>query len=343
MPLSIRNILIHLTVLSFIAAGAPPAGTSGDQPSSGLEKPVITIGEEKLTRDQVDKMVSLLPPRQRSLFSNPAAGKQLADYIVRSKLYAREAEKRGLNDRPKVQQTIQSFKEKLEKNQVRGLPIKDGTDREQVLELFKESLLARIVKKELAQEMPVSSQEVVDYLREHAALFEMVRGRRLVIRSASSNYFYSDNRPSDQILSDDEAKARIENLRREIQEGADFEVMAAKHSDDALTSGVGGDLGIVRREVPNKTLVTPPEVALLFSMEVGDLSPVMGTPMGFALLKLEEKRRMNLAEAQPEIEARIRNRKLEDWYQQMRLQQNIVIDPSFFGTSADPTRTPSQP
>ena len=48
------------------------------------------------------------------------------------------------------------------------------------------------------------------------------------------------------------------------------------------------------------------------------------------MLKLEEKRKMRLAEAYPEIEARIRNQKLEDWYQQMRLQHRIVIDPSLF-------------
>ncbi len=343
LPLSNRNILVRLTALSLIAACAPLTGASEDKPASGLEESMITIGEEKLTRAQVDKMVRLLPPRQRSLFSNPARRKPLADYIVRSKLYSREARKRGLDEHPEVQQAIRRFKGKLEKNQVKGLAIKNEKDREQVLEIFKESLLARIVEKELKRGIPVSSQEVADYFRDHPALFDMVRGRRLVIRSASSNYFYSDNRPSDQILSDDEARARAEGLRQEIQEGADFEVMAAKHSDDALTSGVGGDTGIVRKGVPNQRLVTPPEEDLLFAMEVGDLSPVVGTPLGFAVLKLEEKRKMTLDEAQPEIKARIRARKLEDWYQQMRLQHNVIIDPSFFATPATPARVPSQP
>ena len=146
----------------------------------------------------------------------------------------------------------------------------------------------------------------------------------------SSNVFFGDNRPKDQTLSDEEARAKAEKLRREIQEGADFEVMAAKHSEDPLTSGVGGDTGIVRRGLPNKTLVTPPEVDLLFSLEEGDLSPIVQTPMGFALLKLEEKRKMSLIEAHPEIDARIRNQKLEDWYQNMRSELRIVIDPSFF-------------
>ena len=224
----------------------------------------------------------------------------------------------------------------MEKNLVRDLPIEDEKDREQVLELFKEGLLARETEKALKREIPVSSQEVMDYIQDHASLFDMVRGRRIVVRSASSNYFYADNRPDDQILSDDEAKAKVEKLRREIQEGADFEVMAAKHSDDALTSGVGGDTGMVRRGVPNKSLVTPPETELLFNMKIGDLSPVVGTPMGFAILKLEEKRRMTLDEARPEAEARIRNRKIEAWYQQMRIQHGVRINPSFFAHTGGP-------
>ena len=306
LTLSTQTVLVSLTVLFGLATGAPLLGHPEAESESGSDEPLVTIGEEELTRAQVDDMLRLLPPRQRLLFSNPTGKEAFADYIVRSKLYSREARKRGWDVRPEVQQAIRRFQVKLEKNQVRGLPIKDDQDRKQVLELFKESLLKQVAEKELKGEMPVSAEEIEGYYQEHAGGFDMVRGRRLVIRSEASNNFFGDNRPPDQTLSDEEAKAKAEKLRREIQEGADFEVMAAKHSQDPLTSGVGGDTGIVRRGLPNRTLVTPPEVDLLFSLEAGDLSPIVRTPMGFALLKLEEKRRMSPAEAQPEIETRIR-------------------------------------
>ena len=330
--LSIQTVLVSLTVLFGLACAAPlPGHPEGESAGDAI----ITIGDEALTRAQVDNMLRLLPPRQRSLFSQPSAKQAFADYIIRSKLFNREASKRGWDARPEIQQTIRQFQAKLEKNQVRGLPIESDEDRKQVLELFKESLLVRVVEKELKGEMPVSAEEIESYYQKHAAGYDMVRGRRLVIRSEASNHLFGDNRPKDQTLSDEEAKARAEKLRREIQEGADFEVMAAKHSEDPLTSGVGGDTGIVRRGLPNKTLVTPPEVDLLFSLEPGDLSPIVRTPMGFALLKLEEKRKISLAEAQPEIEGRIRNQKLEARYRQMKLEHHIVIDPSFFEAPAD--------
>lgn len=330
--LSTPTILVSLTVLFGLATGSPLVGHPEGEVATAAGKAIVTIGDEALTRAQVDDMLRLLPPQQRSLFSKPAGRQAFADYIVRSKLYSREARKRGWDARPEVEETLRGFQAKLEKNQVRGLPIQDDEDRAQVLELFKESLLTRVAEKELKKELAVSATEVESYYQEHAAGFDMVRGRRLVIRSEASNFFFGDNRPKDQTLSDDDARTRAEKLRREIQEGADFEVMAAKHSEDPLTSGVGGDTGIVRRGLPNKTLVTPPEVDLLFSLEPGDLSPIVRTPMGFALLKLEEKRKMSLAEARPEIAARIGNQKLEAWYRQMRLEQRVVIDPSFFET-----------
>ena len=336
LTVSTQTVLVSLTILFGLATGAPLLGHPEAESESGSEKPLVTIGEEQLTRAQVDDMLRLLPPRQRLLFSKPTGKQAFADYIFRSKLYSREARKRGWDVRPEVQKAIRGFQEKLEKNQVRGLPIEDDEDRKQVLELFTESLLTQVAAKELKGEMAVSAREIEDDYQEHAAGFDMVRGRRLVIRSEASNYFFGDNRPPDQTLSDEQAKAKAEKLRREVQEGADFEVMAAKHSEDPLTSGVGGDTGMVRRGLSNKTLVTPPEVDLLFSLEAGDLSPIVRTPMGFALLKLEEKRRMSLAEAQPEIEERIRNQKLEAWYQQMRLQHRIIVGPSFFKTSTDP-------
>ena len=332
---SSQTVLLSLTLLLGLAPGAPVPGQPQGESAAAADKAVVTIGEETLTRAQVDDILRLLPPQQRSLFSKPEGKQAFADYIVRSKLYSREARKRGWDARPEVEQTIRQFQAKLEENQVRGLPIENDEDRKQVLELFREGLLMGVAEKELKEELAVSAMEVATHYQENAAAFDMVRGRRLVIRSEASNFFFRD-RPDDQTLSDEEARARAEKLRREIQEGADFEEMAALHSEDPLTSGVGGDTGIVRRGLPNRTLVTPPELDLLFSLEPGDLSPIVQTPMGFALLKLEEKRKMSLAEAHPEIQARIRNQKLEDRYQQMRLQQPVVIDPAFFETRVEP-------
>jgi len=341
--LSTPNFLVRFLAWSLTAWCTQLTGVSKDELGLGLEEVVITIGEHKLTSSEVDRIFRLLPPRQRSFFSKQAGRHQFAEYIVRARLYSWEAEKLGLNNRTDVQEAIQKFKGHLEKNQLKGIVINDAEDKEQVLRIFKESFLAQLAEKELKKEIQVSSQELADYLRQNSALFDMVRGRRIVIRSASSNHLYGDNRPSDQVLSDDEAKDSAENIRSKIEEGADFEVMAAKYSDDILTLGVGGDMGIVRRGVPNKNLVTPPVVDLLFSMKVGELSPVVETPWGFSILKLEEKRKLNLKEVKTEIEVRIRNQKLETLYQKIRVEHDVKINSLFFRAPANPIGALPQP
>lgn len=343
MVLSTPNFLVRFLGWFLAVWCTQLTGASKDESGPGPEQAVITIGEHKLTSSEVARILRLLPPRQRSFFSKQAGRHQFAKYIVRAKLYSWEAEKLGLNNRADVQEAIQTFKGHLEKKQLKGIVINDAEDKEQVLRMFKESFLAQLAEKELKKDIQVSPQELSDYFRHNSVLFDMVRGRRIVIRCASSNHLYGDNRPADQVLSDDEAKDRTENIRRKIEEGADFEVMAAKHSDDMLTLGVGGDMGIVRRGVPNKNLITPPVVDLLFSMKVGELSPVVETPWGFSILKLEEKRKLNLEEVKTEIEVRIRNQKLEDLYQKIRVEHDVKINSSFFTVSANPTGALSQP
>ena len=58
--------------------------------------------------------------------------------------------------------------------------------------------------------------------------------------------------------------------------------------------------------------------------------------MGFALLKLEKKRRMSLGRSPTGDRGTNPKSKLEAWYQQMRLQHRIIVGPSFFKTSTDP-------
>ena len=113
MTLSNQHFLVQLSALSLIAACTLPMWAIEDQTASDPEGVVVTIGEEKLTRAQVAQILRLLPPRQRHLFSNESQREQFADYIVRSKLYTREARKRGLDNRPEIQKVIQEFKEKL--------------------------------------------------------------------------------------------------------------------------------------------------------------------------------------------------------------------------------------
>lgn len=269
---------------------------------------VITIGDLKLTAGDVEKIMASLPPQNRQFFSSPSGRPQFADFLVRTKLYVREAEKRGLQDREDVKRSMA---------------------------IFRESLLSREVEKELVQEIKITDPEAKQFLEANSKSFEQAKVRRIVVRSASTSQFYADGKPSDQLPTDEQAKAKVEDIRRKITEGADFEEMAAKFSDDPMTSGKGGDLGFVRRVNQDpRVLLTPPMLDAMFALKAGEMSQIIQTPFGFELFKLEELKSPKLEEVRQEVDNAIRQQKYEAMYQEMKARSAVKIDEAYFGSGA---------
>jgi len=156
-----------------------------------------------------------------------------------------------------------------------------------------------------------------------------------VVRSASTSQFYADGKSSDELPTDEQAKAKAEDIRKNIAEGADFEEMAAKFSDDPMTSGKGGDLGFVRRVNQDpRVLLTPPMLDAMFALKVGETSQVIQTPFGFEIFKLEERKSPKVEEVRQEVENSIRQQKYEKLYQEMKARSGVKIDEAYFGSGA---------
>ncbi len=84
------------------------------------------------------------------------------------------------------------------------------------------------------------------------------------------------------ILVSEEAKAQ--ELRAEIEAGADFADLAREHGTDG-TRNTGGDLGFFTRDV-----MVAPFADAAFAMEVGAVSQPVQTQFGWHLIKLTESR-----------------------------------------------------
>ena len=70
-----------------------------------------------------------------------------------------------------------------------------------------------------------------------------------------------------------------------LNEGADFSELAKKYSEDPGSASQGGDLGFVKRGV-----FYPEFESVAFSLEVGQTSGVVESPVGFHIIQLIEKR-----------------------------------------------------
>jgi len=81
------------------------------------------------------------------------------------------------------------------------------------------------------------------------------------------------------------AKAKIESIKQELAQGADFAGLAKKYSQDSGSASQGGDLGWVA----SGEMVKPFEQAL-FEMKKGSVSDIVETQFGYHLIELDDIR-----------------------------------------------------
>jgi parvulin-like peptidyl-prolyl isomerase len=115
--------------------------------------------------------------------------------------------------------------------------------------------------------------EIDRHFREHAEEYqkpERVQAQHILIQMES------DSTPADR----EAAKSRLMEIRHRLREGSDFADQAAAHSDCPSGRKTGGSLGWFSRG-----MMIPEFDQAVFSMEVGQLSGIIETPLGYHLVK----------------------------------------------------------
>lgn len=132
------------------------------------------------------------------------------------------------------------------------------------------------------------------------------------------------------ILSDEEAKAKLEKLRQRILDGEDFAALAKEHSEDIGSMLAGGDLGWSRPGM----FVAEFENTMA-RMDVGEISQPFRSQFGWHILQIQERRQEDITDDLLRNKAAnlLTNRRFEDelqiWLREMRDEAfiNIKIDP----------------
>jgi peptidyl-prolyl cis-trans isomerase SurA len=121
-----------------------------------------------------------------------------------------------------------------------------------------------------------------------------------------------------EIVSEADAKAKIDRLKERIDAGAKFEELAKLNSEDT-TSAKGGDLGWL-----NPADTVPEFDDAMKKLEPGQISAPVRTPFGWHLIQVIERRRQDItadrerSEAQVAIRQRKSDEAFQDWVRQIR-------------------------
>ena len=121
-----------------------------------------------------------------------------------------------------------------------------------------------------------------------------------------------------EVVSETEARRKLEGVRERIANGVDFAEQARLYSQDG-SAAKGGDLGWLN---PGDTV---PEFELAMNaLKLDEVSPVVQSPFGMHLIQVQERREKDVSAERQRAVARqaIRERKLDeayqDWLRQLR-------------------------
>ena len=162
----------------------------------------------------------------------------------------------------------------------------------------------KLLEQVLTNELTVTDEEIdtfVEKNRQRLQQPERVRARHILIKAGASTGTEAR----------EQARAKAENLRQQLADGADFAELAKTHSE-CPSSGKGGDLGYFTRG-----RMVPPFDAAAFGLPVNTVSEVVETRFGYHLIEVLDHREEGQA-SKERVASLLRDRK-----QQLNLKRYI--------------------
>jgi peptidyl-prolyl cis-trans isomerase C len=265
------------------------------------ETVVLTVGDVKLTAAQFDQIVSTLPAQVQAS-ARGANRKQFAENLVKVFVLAQEGKRRKLDDT--VAYKVQSA-----------------------------NALASVTYDQIGKDAKIDEAEVRKYYEEHKGEGERVHARHILVRVQGAPM---PVRPGQKELTDAEALAKAQELRKKIAAGASFETIAREDSDDATSGMNGGDLGFF-----GHNQMVPPFEQAAFALKPGELSEPVKSPFGYHIIKVEAKEAKTFEEMRPEIEKKMRPDAAQKALDALQKETKVEYNPTYFAPPAPTVNLPS--
>jgi peptidyl-prolyl cis-trans isomerase C len=285
-------------------APAPSAPVKPPQP----DKVILTIGATKLTEAQYETLVAALP-QQYQTYAHGAGKRQFAESLAQLVILSGEAEKRNLDKEPNGQEQIK---------------------------FQRENLLAQAMFEDLQNAIKVDDAAVATFYDAHKNEYESIKAKHILIRVKGAPMPGAEGKPE---LTDEQALAKAQEIRKKLVAGGDFAAIAKADSDDTGSAAQGGELG----EPFRRGMMVPPFEAAAFALKIGDISEPVKTPFGYHIIVVEEHKLKTLADVKPDIEKNLRPEMARKAVQDLRDKSNVQIDDEFFGPAPPAPAPPGAP
>jgi parvulin-like peptidyl-prolyl isomerase len=318
-----RNlVLLSVFVAGFVAVfvpathaqtpAAPPASApavpAATTPAAPVTPPAIitpdtVVGEvdgKKYTAGQVDELLKIFPPQfQKQVRADLS---RALSFALTMRYLAAEAEKNKLQDQSPLKETLEYQRlnalSQAEVNQIRNVDI------------------------------VVLLAEEEKYYKEHPELYQEAKVKVIYVAFSAvtpKNLAPDAKKP----LTELEARAKIEDLRKQIVAGADFGKLAKENSDDKDSAAKDGDFGMVKKSSP----YPEPIKKAVFELKAGQVSDPIKQPNGFYLVRLEETHVLPYAQVQPQINEELKRKSFDEYMKNLQKRFEVKVEnTTFFAT-----------
>ncbi len=256
------------------------------------EAVVVTVGTDKLTRAQFEQILAALAENGRAA-TTPMDKRRLADQVGEIMGLAQEARKRKLDLAPGVQQMMM---------------------------ISSDQVLANTLGNRVASEVKTDDAGMHTYYDAHKSDFELAKAVHILIRFKGSKV---PLKPGGKDLTEEEALAKAQDVRKQLLAGGDFATIAKAESDDTASTAAGGSLG----PAAGRGKFVAPFDQAVFSLPIGQLSEPVKTPFGYHLIKVEERNAKPFEQARPEVERKMAH----DAMERIQKETPVALDDSYFG------------
>ena len=262
------------------------------------DKVVLTVGDMKFTREQFELLIQ---PQMRATLSQQQR-RQMAEQIADIITLAAEARRKALDQTPYARESMDILSDRW---------------------LANELVTQQVVNK------PLDDATVKAYYDQHPEEFEQVTARHILIRFKGSAG--PPLAAGHKELTEAEALAKAQDLKKQLDAGADFAALAKANSDDTSNAANGGLLGSFGhgRMVPDFDKAA-------FAAQIGKVTDPVKTQFGYHLILVTEHGPKPLAEARSQIEQKLRPEVMKKFVEEIRTQTPITIEEAYFGKPEPP-------
>ena len=290
-------------------AASKPASPTVETPEPA-DKVVLKVGDQQFTKADIDFLIeNLAPQAQRALTTQ--GKKQLGDQYALVVMLSRQAQLHHLDQTPQFVHKLTFQKQQLE---------------------------AQTAFDEINQQAKVPPEEVRKYYASHAADYDEITVRQIVIRKKVVDPQADPGHPTaltGQGLAPEDAKARAEAIRKELAASTDIK----KVMDDFKAPG-----DVIIEPEPRKVRhggMRPEMEKVAFALKDGEVSEPVDAPQALVIFQVTGHGHADLKDVTPEIEKNLRQQKVDAALAEVKKTTTVWMDEQYFAAPPKPTEGPT--